>query len=330
MKNNNKMGLSCRLEKEHSSLFFSIMDCLNNKFISNNWHDIFDFYSVFENTRELYNWMKERPRGTANIHEVDGYKDVIVVIPTADFNGKYARECREDIFKGLHIIFVESGNVPDPYFNYAHNCNVGIIKALEYKPKWVVVSNDDIYKIDDVSVLVREMAKIDNSRYKCVFTDPPGKYHSMRSKLAKPNIIRNILYSFSNKLKSSLILEKKFGVTLLDTKSKGIVSLLFTKGYKHLSIADFGIFSSKFLEEMNGNLFDETYINAAEDVDISLRLTCTKEPYTFVKFKLGDYIGSSLGNRGARRLRDIASNSYLNHKIKNGAYCDSGKCSESK
>ncbi|MEM3860085.1 MAG: hypothetical protein QW478_11905 [Candidatus Micrarchaeaceae archaeon] len=83
--------------------------------------------------------MKERPKGRAEIIEVEGDKEIIVVIPTADFNGKYAKECRENIFKGLHIIFVESGFPKDPYFNYAHNCNVGIKKAMEYNPKWIVV-----------------------------------------------------------------------------------------------------------------------------------------------------------------------------------------------
>ena len=38
---------------------------------------------------------EERPKGIANIHEVDdGNKDVIVVITTADFDGMYAKECR--------------------------------------------------------------------------------------------------------------------------------------------------------------------------------------------------------------------------------------------
>jgi len=52
--------------------------------------------------------MKERPKGVPWIREVSDQKDIIVVIPTANFNGKYANECKENIFKGLHIIFVES------------------------------------------------------------------------------------------------------------------------------------------------------------------------------------------------------------------------------
>ena len=60
-----------------------------------------EFYKSFENREQLIRWMRERPKGVANIREVEGGKEIIVVIPTADFNGKYARECRENIFKGL-------------------------------------------------------------------------------------------------------------------------------------------------------------------------------------------------------------------------------------
>src|SRR5579875_2537075 len=90
-------------------LFFSLVDYRNNYFMSDDPKKIIEFYNGFENRDQLIEWMKARPKGVATIHEVEGDKDIIVVIPTADFNGKYAKECRENIFKGLHIVFVESG-----------------------------------------------------------------------------------------------------------------------------------------------------------------------------------------------------------------------------
>ena len=138
--------LRCKFEKNNTVLFFSLVDYRNNLFTSNDPEKIIEFYNGFHNRDQLIQWMKERPKGASYIHEVEGNKDIIVVIPTADFNGKYARTCREEIFKGLHMVFVESGENPDPYFNYAHNCNVGIKRAMEYNPKWVVVSNDDMRK----------------------------------------------------------------------------------------------------------------------------------------------------------------------------------------
>ena len=68
-----------------------------------------EFYNGFEYRDQLKQWMKESPKGIATIHEVEGDKDIIVVIPTEDFNGKYAKECRDNKFKGLHMAFVESG-----------------------------------------------------------------------------------------------------------------------------------------------------------------------------------------------------------------------------
>ncbi len=146
----------CSVTYSEVPLFFSLVDYRNNYFTSDDPNKIIEFYNGFENREQLIWWMKERPKGVANIHEVEGDKDIIVVIPTADFNGKYAKECRENIFKGLHIIFVESGEIPDPYFNGAHNVNIGIKKAMEYNPRWIVFSNDDVYKIDSVEKLKRE------------------------------------------------------------------------------------------------------------------------------------------------------------------------------
>jgi len=53
----------------------------------------------------------------------------------------------------LHIIFIESGGFKDCYFNFAHYVNLGLKKAIEYNPKWIIWSGNDIYKIDDVKVL---------------------------------------------------------------------------------------------------------------------------------------------------------------------------------
>ncbi|MEM3844745.1 MAG: hypothetical protein QXU98_03475 [Candidatus Parvarchaeota archaeon] len=120
--------LRCPLTKDFNDLFFSLVDYHNTFFMSNDPKKIIEFYDHFKTRDELIKWMKERPKGANYIHEVDGNKDIIVVIPTADFNGRYAKAYRDEIFKGLHMIFVESGGKGDYYFNYAHNCNVCIKK----------------------------------------------------------------------------------------------------------------------------------------------------------------------------------------------------------
>ena len=95
----NQSRLFCPITQYFGDLSFSLVDYKNNYFTSNDPNKIIEFYNGFENRDQLIQWMRERPKGVANIHEFEGDKDIIVVIPTADFNGKYAKECRENIFK---------------------------------------------------------------------------------------------------------------------------------------------------------------------------------------------------------------------------------------
>ena len=259
--------------------------------------------------------MRERPKGVANIHEVEGNKDIIVIIPTADYNGKYAKECSDNVFKGLHIVFVESG-VNDFYFNYAHNCNVVIKRAMDYNPKWVIVSNDDMYKIDDISVLQKQLESINNKKIDTVFTKP-SNYHSHPVRFAKPNKLYYLYFYFfsiiSRKLNKVI---KQNGLTFsyhqvpYDSK----ISYLFKRGYPFVNHESFGIFSSEYLRSLNFNLFDETFINAGEDVDVSLKLSFAKERSVIVDYNIGNYIGMSLGNGIDRGLRTHAGRIYLNYK----------------
>lgn len=127
-------GLRCPYERNRCQIFFSLTDYRNALFTSKDTRKIVSFFNSFESREQLIEWMAERPKGVANIYEVEGDKDIIVAIPTTDLNGKHAKECRTNVFKSLHILFVESGEVPDPYFNYVQKCNVGIRKAMEYGP----------------------------------------------------------------------------------------------------------------------------------------------------------------------------------------------------
>ena len=116
---------------------------------------------------------------------------------------QYAKGCRESIFKGLHIIFVESG-WGDFYFNYAHNCNLGIKKALEYDPNWIVISNDDMYKIDDVKILSEQLKRLSSSEKCIVYLEPPGKSYSYWAYIGRPASVRGLFYLWNRYLSSQL------------------------------------------------------------------------------------------------------------------------------
>ena len=97
----------------------------NDEYTSHRPEDVLRFYDHFRSRDELITWMRNRPSGRAVITEVEGRKDLIVVIPTADIHGPMATRCREEVFKGQHIVFVESGGHPDKFFNMARNTNIG-------------------------------------------------------------------------------------------------------------------------------------------------------------------------------------------------------------
>jgi hypothetical protein len=314
------------------------MDYRNNYFTSDDPNKIIEFYNGFKNRNQLIQWMKERPKGVDNIHEVDGDKEIIVVIPTADFNGKYAKECRDNIFKGLHIIFVESGEIPDPYFNGAHNVNVGIKKAMEYNPKWIVFSGDDMYKIDDISYLVDQLGQIQNNSVKNVFVNR-GIYHSKPMYLAIPRLnyylAVNFLSLFSDRWKyrkeilkalkkfnSRTVYYPKINYRILEEGTSYFQNIMlelfdflcFKKVYNFINMLDFVVLSGVYAKEKGGMVYDETFINEMEDTDLSVSLSIHTYNYKFADFQIGDYIGSSLGNGISRECRVVPGYSYFVEK----------------
>ena len=310
----------CPLIKSKIRIFFSLVDYRNNYFTSDDPKKIIEFYNGFENRDQLIQWMRERPKGVANIREVEGDKEIIVVIPTADFNGKYAKECRENIFKGLHIIFVESGEIPDPYFNGAHNVNVGIKKAMEYGPKWVVFSGDDMVKVDDIAVLKRGLNNLDNERIGLVYAYPPSDYHSLKNAVVKPRFIRSLIHIVLQRLNKDLsyIIKKRFNVTYILVPDTILSRILHRYMYKFVDTIAFGIYSAKLLDDLMKNdnyIFDCNYINCHEESDLAIRINNSKWGIATVNYRIKPLIGESLGRTNARTLRDQASAVYFSEKF---------------
>ncbi|MEM3489502.1 MAG: hypothetical protein QXO75_07620, partial [Nitrososphaerota archaeon] len=109
---------------------------------------------------------------------------------------------------------------------------------------------------------------------------------------------------------------RKFSIEFMSF-SFPIVSVFFHKrGYTFMELLDFGIISNKFAKMKDGNVFDETFVNSREDVDLSIEFSLTKERIAFINYRIGDYIGSSLGNGKQRLIRDVANLAYLNYKRK--------------
>lgn len=305
----------------------TLMYMLNDLFTSKNLAKVLEFYDHFPDANRLIQWMEDRPAGRSVISEIPGEDAVVVVVPTSDSDGVHALNCKNSVFPRLRVVFVESGYPSDPFFNFAHNVNLGLRKALEYNPKWVIYSNDDVYKIDDISVLINQLNELDAESNNVALTSS-GSYHSIRHSLAK---VTSGYFKFF-RLYSKIMRKNKEGIPLMMKKYdcryvslehrgfiNSVIRVFFTRVLVEYTLtSSFCIFSGKYLEKSNGAVFDETYINGVEDWDLSLRLDSDPEKIAIVDFKIGDYIGSTAGRGPERYLRDVANCAYLSRKLENG------------
>ncbi|MEM3845126.1 MAG: hypothetical protein QXU98_05435 [Candidatus Parvarchaeota archaeon] len=320
-------GNRCSIEPFVGEVFVSLVDYRNSLFTSVDPKKIIEFYKGFENREQLIQWMKERPKGVAHVREVEGDKDIIVVIPTADYNGKFAKECRENIFKGLHIIFVESGNRGDFYFNFAHYSNVGIKKAMEYNPKWIVFSNDDMISDYPASVLKEQIMMlrqdVDYALPKNETREDVGNRFFLCTLTLTGKIILKAVYYFSKLIPRTISLKlaawgyskfkQEFFVIPTKTKRKGW-KLLFRVKKEYYNFADFIILNRNLLN-LRYPLFNESFVNGNEDVDLSLFLRDNNFKAGVIDYSIKGIGGWSLGMDDCRAYRNLAGSVMLSEEV---------------
>ena len=285
------------------------LDELNRLFTSPDPGDVIKFYDHFDTAEQLIEWMKNRPSAPMEIFEVEGEKDIVFVIPTADHNGELANNCKE-IFRGQQIIFVESSG---PFFNYARSCNFGLKYALKYKPKWVVLSNDDEYKIDDISILKNKLSGINNTDMVLVNSD--------KWVLLKERKFIN-LYRFLREQSIFSKLNKKFNASFSSMSilrfNRPVYKLFFKKIKEFHFFGAFVIFNIDYLQKKE-HVFDENFINGYEDVFLCYK-DSDKHNMKIIEFKIGGYGAKSLGGGEMRRLHSFSSRVYFNHLLKNQVF----------
>ena len=136
-------------------------------------------------------------------------------------------------------------------------------------------------------------------------------------------------------------LEKKFHVRYVTSSARPLSELFIENVFNYTLTGDFSIFSSYFARQhrvvggaslldshrkpanvsyTQSILFDETYINASEDHDLSLELGIDCNRWTTLSYRIGSHNGTTLGLGLPRLLRSIAGTVYLNFKLNTGVH----------
>ena len=295
------------------------LDELNRLFTSKNVDDVIKFYDHFDTAEQLIQWMKNRPSAPMKIYEVEGDKDIIIVIPTADHNGKFAKSCADEIFKGQKIIFVESSG---KFFNFARSVNDGVKYALKYKPRWIILSNDDMYKIDNFKFLKNRLATVDYSVKFCSISELPEHCHCSELSIVEPKFYRDLIfkYTLGEYEKQYLKLRRKFSVNYLTFRpSTEKHPILYKKRFSFLHLADFAVLRYDFVSKLfrqRDYIFNPYFINGEEDVYLSYELRNIKRAY--IPFKIGSIMNGSLGTSKQHKTRSFLNLVYLNELLKIG------------
>ncbi|BFI73752.1 hypothetical protein YN1_7390 [Nanoarchaeota archaeon] len=277
-------------------------------YYSDKVEDIIKFYYCFDSIEELIEWMKSRPSAPINIVEKEGNSDIVFVIPTPNANDELTQNLSKSL-NGFHQIFVESSG---KYFNYARSINRGVKEALKYNPKWIIVSNNDIIIKDDINKLYQKLMEIDNKKYDAVI-GAGGKYSF---ELCKFNILSNL--AIFTKYKDKFKILKKFKVNYYIYQYIKFFRIVCNTVMSVRNIAFFGeftIISPKYIIE-NNLLFDETYINGVEDVNLFLDII-NRMKFSKIYLKLEHLSGQTLGVGDKRNIKGLINMIYLNYKIKN-------------
>jgi hypothetical protein len=185
------------------------IDYLNDIFL----HNPLLFYEEIYSIDHLVEFSMKRPDPEINIYHRPGDKDVAIVVPTSNINGKYAIQTSK-IFERFSQFFVVSSG---KYFNYSKSVNAGIKAALEISPRFIILANDDIYEIDSINLLIKKLRIIDENKVDYILVDPePDYYHSYTFYMTNIKLyFKKLLYILKNYYTVAKILTElsdKFGI----------------------------------------------------------------------------------------------------------------------
>ncbi len=314
--------------------------CVDEKlYSSNKYEDIRIFYECLNNVEEWINFSKNRPKADVKIYElnIEFDKNVIVVVPTKDISKTKGRI--QSNFSSYFVIVVESSG---QYFNFARSMNLGISKALNYNPYWVVLANDDLDWIgdhdlrniikDEKSADILLPTVIEENKIKPKFLDLYEQstiFESLIRILSLFGFFRifpltraQSRYSRTNlfKDKSSIhYVQIPSNYTDRNFLYKFIMrfeKFLFTR--KLITIPQIQPISIIKADILKGEKFDEVFINNGEDTDLAIRLTLHNYVISDFETTFTTMGSESLGKDVISSYRrNVQESAYVGYKLHN-------------
>ena len=314
------------------------MNSLNNLFNSENVDDLCRFYTSLKDTEDLVEFCEWRKNNSGKpeiyVHNEDSPSETVVIVLTPRVDDKYALNCRS-IFPDCPILFVHGRS---PYFNESQYFNAGIREALSFDPHWIVLSSDDVYKLDDATMLTEGLSRLDHRQVDQVWISPkPDYYHSYDAYITSRLIVEKIYHSIRGSYYSAIDkFYDKFSIKHIVLPVRPITkpiryylyhtlfpAILYRRILRLRMTSDFAVLSSEFLKtQPNGRLLNDLFVTQ-EDIDLSLRLLHARS--VTVDYRVGSYIGGHYAVGMRKAMKEILNLALFNYLARNGEYPEIGE-----
>jgi len=304
-----------------------------------------EFYDSFSSVSELmeFFYSRKRPSVKTMFLASDSKSSITAVIPTRSFNGLLFKELSVKLSK-INLLWVESSG---PFFNFSYAMNLGIRNAIEMGSEFIMLSNDDVLPMVDISTIDSSIERM-KEKYDLfipqilnsnLFISPiqsiyrqsiitahylKGNHKLKGAEIDKIRHVRMLvqglrIYSNPNIMKY-IILRQNDPIltghfTILSRKLKeftlgGINKLLIRIN----NVQPISIVKSSLLES---ETFDESFVNGGEDVDLSVRLSLKGARVGYLTERFQHIGGYSLSNETDRILKNtLPEILILGYKLK--------------
>ena len=326
------------------SSFISYLEYFYNSKDKLDWQN---FYRNLRTPKDAieFSHSRQNPYYAIKIINDVGYPKLVVVIPTPDVHDRITERTIAHFGNTCIILVESSGN----NFNFAKSMNIGIQRALQLDPKWILLCNNDVYPVDNIEKLEFSLKKSQPIASVPILNEPniirPIVTNWFEPSYIEQQLMKIISYptellGLSGSLISNLVASryKIFSsdtiIRFLETNNtvynsityqssisgmlKRTIDVLKSKGrylVSYMNIQPVGIFAPYILEEFS---FDETFINHGEDSDLSIRLKLNDINISQTNIAFGGLVSASLGRSISRMYRcTLFGLLYMGFKLKN-------------